>query len=314
MFSYFISRAVDKNTYRGSLGYVVPLSFACGSRYEITRLKIYKNYERLYSSHYSIRPVKIFPGIDQRVTIFIAENKNYSADCGVYSSRLWRFNYGDKEKVVMQPQLGYIGRMDQGLLPKTAGEIGAKIYQRILSLPNQLGSLVLDIGNFDAYYHSIARYWIKAYDFKPYFSREGDNTASMSSTISRMFFSSELDKLVFLLLINSSLFYYWWIARGDEFHVLYSEISEFRFGDYEYFALNKDKCNDLVDKLMHSYKDNAQRKTGIAGGKKIIYDEFYPRKSIDIIHQIDDFLAPSYKFTEEQLAFIKNYDIDFRTD
>ena len=313
LFSYFISRAIDKNKHRGSLGYVVPLSLACGSRFEITRLKIYKNYERLYASHYSIRPAKLFPGVDQRITIFVAEDKNYSADCGVYSSRLWRFNYGDEQKVVIKPQLGYVGRIKQGLLPKTAGEIGAKIYQKILSSPDQLGSIISEDGDIYAYYHSVARYWIKAYNFIPYFKREDELVPGQSTKLKQLRFEDEIDRDIMIFLVNSSLFYYWWITVSDEFDVLISEIQEFRFPHKE-FRKHHEEVKSLVDHIMKDYQRHSYRKTASAGGKKILYDEFYPRKSLAVIQEIDKLVADIYGFNKEETDFIGTYDHEFRTD
>jgi len=44
----------------------------------------------------------------------------------------------------------------------------------------------------------------------------------------------------------------------------------------------------------------------------IEYDEFYPRESKPILDEIDRVLARHYKFTPEELDFIKNYDIKYR--
>jgi hypothetical protein len=45
---------------------------------------------------------------------------------------------------------------------------------------------------------------------------------------------------------------------------------------------------------------------------KVIYDEFYPKKSKPIIDEIDRVLAKHYGFTDEELDFIINYDIKYR--
>ena len=45
---------------------------------------------------------------------------------------------------------------------------------------------------------------------------------------------------------------------------------------------------------------------------RVEYDEFYMKKSKSIIDKIDMALAEHYKFTEEELDFIINYDIKYR--
>lgn len=44
----------------------------------------------------------------------------------------------------------------------------------------------------------------------------------------------------------------------------------------------------------------------------IIYDQFWPEKSKDIMDQVDNILSKHYGFTEEELDFIINYDIKYR--
>ena len=44
----------------------------------------------------------------------------------------------------------------------------------------------------------------------------------------------------------------------------------------------------------------------------MIYDEYYPKKSKLIIDSIDKSLKVHYKFTEEDLDFIINFDIKYR--
>jgi hypothetical protein len=313
LFSHFIARQIYLNSEEGVIGFVVPLSFACGDSYEKVRRLIYQTYEGIYSSHYSIRPAKLFPGIDQRITIFFTKGKSHSKNCRVYSSRLWRWNPGLEDYVVNNPDLGYIGDKASGFIPKVAGQIGADLYNKISNAPITLKSL-MDGGEYVAYYHGIARYWIKTYDFIPFFSREGEVTLSKSSTLGSVGFSTEFGEYLFLLLTNSSLFYYWWIARSDEFHVLFSDLADFGILNIDCFMKSSDTMIRLVRELMADYQVHSKRSSGYAGGKKIISDIFFPRRSLAIIHEIDDFIADAYGFNTKYRDFIKYYDAEFRTD
>jgi hypothetical protein len=313
LFSHFIVKQVSLNLDKGNIGFVVPLSFACGSSYENVRKLVYQNYEGIFASHYSIRPAKLFPGIDQRITLFFTKEKTHSRNCLIYSSRLWRWNLGQEEFVVNNPDLGFLGRQNEGFIPKVAGKIGADIYKKIVNSPTTLSTLMCE-SEYIAYFHGIARYWIKTYDFIPFFKREGEITPSKSSTIGNFCFSSEFSKYLFLLLTNSSLFYYWWITRSDEFHVLSSDFTDFGINDLNYFQRHSNEVVNLAKELMKDYQIHSIRSSGNAGGRKISFDIFFPRKSIAIIHKIDDLVAEAYKFDNKINDFIKNYDIEFRTD
>ena len=54
-------------------------------------------------------------------------------------------------------------------------------------------------------------------------------------------------------------------------------------------------------------KETQYKKTG-----KVVYREFYPRKSKHIIDKIDDVLREHYGFTDAENEYIKNFDIRFR--
>jgi len=313
LFGHFIVKAKDINQLSGTIGFVVPLSLACGDSFNNVRIALYTNYEILLASHYSIRPAKLFPNVDQRITLFVAKNRGYFSRCNVYSSRLWRFNYGREKDVVNHPLLGHVGAIKSGLIPKTAGNIGAEIYNKILSAPDTLGSLINKTGKRSAFYHSAARYWIKAYDFTPFFSREGESDPGKSTKLKELPFESEFEKNVFILLVNSSLFYYWWMVVGDEFDVLRSEINEFHL-PLESFYSHKDEVTNLVSMLMKDYKENAIRKNANVGNVRIAYDEFYPRKSLRIISEIDALIADLYGLSDLEAKFVSTYDHEFRTD
>jgi len=225
---------------------------------------------------------------------------------------LWRWNIGQEENVVNEPGLGLVGYQKDGLIPKVAGDLGARIYNMIKDAPLKLQSLIGS--EHTAYYHGIARYWIKTYDFIPFFLREGEKKPSHSSTLGTASFSTEFYKYLFLLLTNSSLFHYWWIARGDEFHVLFSDFTNFGIVNLEFFEKKSDLVFSLVAELMDEYKKNSKRSHGNAGGKKISFDVFYPRKSLSTIHKIDDLIAEAYGLDEKSNLFLKTYDLEFRAD
>jgi len=229
---------------------------------------------------------------------------------------LWRWKKEDQERVVREPGLAYVDRINQGVIPKVGSKIGAEIYGKIKNAPLRIGSLFSTDpdSNNPSYFHNIARYWIKAYDFLPYFKREKDANPAISTKLKTLYFENPFHKNLFLLLVNSSIFYYWWIARGDEFDVLISEINEFGIHGYETFRQNQDTVALLVKELMDDYQKNSAIKSTALGGSTAYYQEFYPRQSRHILNRMDDFIAPIYGLTEEQNRFLKEYDLVWRTD
>ena len=316
LFGHFITRAVALNQSQGTIGFIVPLSFACGSSYENVRQEIFHNYHSLFSSHYSKRPNMLFDGVQQRITIFIASKKETTSACQLYSSKLWRWKKEDQERVVQEPNLAYVDQIGEGVIPKVGTKVGAEVYCHIKKSSRKLKDLFIrnEPSAYVAYYHNVAMYWIKAYDFIPYFKREKDVSPAISTKLKTLYFENPFHKNLFLLLVNSSIFYYWWIARGDEFDVLISEINEFGIHGYETFRQNQDTVALLVKELMDDYQKNSAIKSTALGGSTAYYQEFYPRQSRHILNRMDDFIAPIYGLTEEQNRFLKEYDLVWRTD
>jgi len=316
LFGHFIARTVDLNAVNGSIGFIVPLSFACGSSFENTRKTIYKNYQILESSHYSKRPNMLFDNVQQRITIFNARKKNLVNKCELRSSRLRRWKKEDQEYVVRNPNQVFVDYVSSGVIPKVGDEVGAEIFHLIMKAPLKMGEIFnkKELFGNPAYYHNVAMYWIKAYDFLPYFKRENEKKPSQSTTIKEIFFENQFNRDLFVLLINSSIFYYWWITQCDEFHVLISEIRNFGLHGYDDFKKNHTLINSLVRELMADYEKNSLIKRTALGGSTAHYQEFYPRKSRHIINRIDDFIAPIYGLSEEQNHFLKEYDLIWRTN
>jgi len=234
----------------------------------------------------------------------------------VFSSRLWRWVKEDQEEVVNNPGLTFVDDFRKGVIPKVGSELGAEIYRYIQKAPKKLGDIISKDGHIEniTYYHTVAMYWIKAYDFIPYFKRDNENSRSISTAIKSFNFSNPNDRNLSLLLINSSIFYYWWIAQGDEFNVLVSQITDFGLHGYEKFFSREFELSNLVSELMEDYQKNSEIKSTSLSGSKCDYQEFYPRQSRHIINRIDNFIAPIYGLTETQNKYLKEYDLIWRTD
>lgn len=317
LFGHFIVRAKSLNQINGHLGFIVPLSFACGSSFEKTRNKIYQNYRALYTSHYSLRPNMLFAGVQQRITIFYALGRSDTLSCELFSSKLWRWKKPDQEFVVRNPNITYVGPIQQGIIPKIHTKTGADIYNLLLNAPSKMSILFShrnETADHVAYYHSVSRYWIKAYDFIPHFRRGNDSIQTPSSKLKTVRFESETNKQVFLLLMNSPLFYYWWLTISDEFDVQVNEVQNFGLYGYDQLVTHSEEVARLVQDLMTDYQKHSTIKLTAMGGSQAEYQEFYPRRSINIINKINDFLTPIYGLSEQQNDFLKNYDLEWRTD
>jgi hypothetical protein len=313
LFGHFIVKGVHLNKAWGAFSFIVPLSFACGSDYEKIRQLVYKNYGNLKTSHYSIRPARLFPEVDQRITIFLAKRKG-ETPCIVESSRLYRFTNEERDQIIAEPVTGIVGPMSDGYIPRIADSTGASIYKKFRGIDKKIADYQKEFKKGEApcqdsvwWYHSVGRYWIKAYDFLPYFTRNG--TPGISTKIKQVCaLTKDIAKLC-VSVVNSNLFHFWWIIQSDEFDVLLSEVLSMPMPEK---LLTDKNILRLSDTLMKDFRKKALRKNINVKGVKIEMDEIHPRKSAKIIFDLDRILAPYYGLTEAELNFLQEYDKRFR--
>jgi hypothetical protein len=286
----------------------VPLSFSCGEDYEQLRRRIYSRFGRLIATHFSIRPAKLFPNVDQRITIFVAK-ENHKGGCKVASSKLYRFNNGEQESLVLHPEVGELGVMTDGYIPRVGSQIGASVYKKFKNIPSTVGDYLTDDkrNGIKWWFHSVGRYWLKAYNFLPMFLRGRKH--GISSTTVENLACTEKAAIACAGVINSNLFYFWWISQSDEFHVLRSEVYSMPLPRS---VLDDAKIVDVVKRLMADYKSKAIRKKIHVGGKDVEMEEIHGRLSRPIILEIDQILAPHYGLSPEEVDFLQNYDLRFR--
>ncbi|SMB96704.1 Eco57I restriction-modification methylase [Thermanaeromonas toyohensis ToBE] len=307
LFAHFIVKGIQLNKKRGALSFIVPLSFSCGSTFEKVRRAIYQNYGNLKAAHYSIRPSKIFPEAEQRTTIFFARNKG-EGPCVVESSRLYRFNHCDREKVIFTPVMGCAGVLSEGFIPRVADDTGASVYKKFNAITKTVADyLTEDNKGYPVFYHSVGRYWLKAYDFIPYFTRNG--IPGISTNLRQLVATSPKAAKAIVAVLNSNLFYFWWIIQSDEFHVLNNEVLSMPLPES---VLSDEQLIKATEELMKEYQRSALRKKLQVKGVTIEMDEIHPRKSLPFILRIDAFLAPHYGLSEAELNFLQNYDMEFR--
>lgn len=308
LYGYFIGRMLDVLSKDACFSFVVPLSFACGNNFEDLRQAVFRRFSKMITTHYSIRPAKLFDNVDQRITIFVASGYGKNG-CEVFSSRLYRFYDGDQERVVRSPETGEAGRITSGFIPRIANDIGASIYRKLLNIESKIGDFNHSRPNeFKWWFHSVARYWIKAYDFIPYFKR--GKKVGVSTKIVEMFADAPEHIDAMIAVVNSSVFYFWWIVQSDEFDVLTSEVTSMAIPAS---CFDDKRVSISVRALMDDYRSKAIRKKLVAGGNDILMDEIHARLSKSKINDIDRVLAPHYGLTTEELDFLINYDIDFRS-
>ena len=304
---HFVVRGSAQVKEDGSFGMVLPLAVASGDDFERVRCCLYGQFGSIRATHYSIRPAKLFPGVDQRISIIVA-NTAARQPCHVESSRLYRFREGEQAKVVLQANVGRVGIIENGFIPRVGDEVGAGIYTKLSQVQSKLGDFCSSgSAGYSLWFHSVGRYWLKAYDALPYFCRDGERGVS-SNLVELVMPDAKVAKSV-VAVLNSNVFYYWWMLQCDEFHLLKSQVLSFPFAPS---LIEDDNLHKAVAELMKDYQFKAVRKVIKAGGSTIEMDEIHARLSRDRIRGIDRIIAPCYQLTDSEVAYLDKFDEEFR--
>ena len=289
---------------------IVQLPIVCTNRMIPIQKYLKKEYHCQWFATFDDRPGKLFDGLEHiRATIFIVE-KYASEKPRIYTTFYNRW-YSETRQWLLDYQNYLCNKSSnfEGAIPKIGNKIALQILNKVAAKKNLFKELVNNYNNNVVYFHNTPQYFIRATMFVPYFWNEREGK-KISVQIKPLYLDSSKRASMLASCLNSSLFYWWFIIMSDCRHLNMREINKFRISLDSDSLLELMKINDdlMQDLHCHSHrKECYYRTTG-----KVIYDEYYPKKSKPIIDEIDKVLAKHYGFTEEELDFIINYDIKYR--
>lgn len=313
LYTYMLERSGTVSRAPSRLGMIVPMSLVCSDRMGDLRDWMKDNYADIRLANFGIRPAKIFPNVEQRVTIAIAQKKSSPNQATrIFSTRLNRWHEGEELEMIKQLQFADITKLpDESGWAKLGDETGRGIARKLFAQEKRVGDYLGEGWTFN--FHRVARYWLKAYDFEPTYL-EANGKPGRSSTLVELSAQSEELGRITIALVNSSIFYWYWILYGDEFDVMREEIKAFPFTFRKEHRPIYRKLTQAVEELMEDYKKNSVLKRGKYPTGTITYQEFYPRQSKAIIERIDDLLGMIYGLDEDEVEYVKTYDLKFRTE
>jgi hypothetical protein len=323
LYAYVVERNRMLLSSKGYTGMIVPHSAFCTDRMEPLINLFDKN--SYWISTYSIRPAKLFVGVDQRLAIYLTAKSVIPAKAEIQKEKDWipyqarndryctRYhNWPEEFRPYLFSTLSYapINSITfKNSIPKVSSLREELVWQKLNK--HKAMSHYLS-GSSIIYFHNAPRYWIRAMDFAPYFWNERDGE-QVSVHVKSIYLSTKFDASAVTAVLNSSLFYWWFILLSNCRDLTLREIENFPLGLDEMSKSTKEKLSKLSDALMDEYKKHAYRKEcNYKTTGKVVYDEFYPKHSKPIIDEIDQVLAKHYGFTNEELDFIINYDIKYR--
>lgn len=306
IYAYVIERSLNISHVASRNGMIIQMSAFCTPRMKPFQRMWFEHAKYSSLAFFDDRPGKLFDNLQHiRVVIPILEN---GVPSKMVATSSYNKFYSECRKNVFKLLNYYvsdISRKDFSVIKmhcKTEENIVKKLWKHYRCIANYESQRAND--NF-VYYGYGYGYFGKILNYRSYFKGE---LISESTGDKFYYIQSDLNRNIFVGLLNSTLFYWFYVNYSDGHNFTKTVI-----GSLPYTYSENKNLSDAVDKLMKDLTKKANRK--VANYKstgRVEYDEYHPNRSKAIIDEIDKILAEHYDFTDEELDFIINYDIKYR--
>lgn len=307
LYAFVLERSQRLTARDGRAGFIVPLSFVGTRRMRTLRQLVLRH--SAWISSYDMRPSSLFEGVAQRLCIVFAAG-GAGSDVSTHYSGGYR-RWAARERAALLPTSAYIALPPRteavDVLPKVGSDVELRILDKIRG--PSLGALV-DKTAPPLYLHRIVRYYVKALDFVPFF-KGADGKKGRSPDYKEFRFQAS-EAPVVTALLNSTLFYWYWRLHADGFHCGYGDVHRMPYRRPASRALRA-RLVALQTELTAAMKQSSSKKTITTKAGKITYEEFSSGAAKPIIDRIDGVLAEHYGFTDDEIAFVLNYDAKYRS-
>lgn len=297
LYALFLERFTALLGRGGHVGVIVPISSISTPRMALLMELLTREYSPSFVSNFAVRPGKLFVGVDMNLTIIVGQ-RSQSEDRLVFSTAYnrWPVEY----RPFLFPVLAYYrSRPDpqSNFIAKLGTDTGAEIMDLLTRHP-KLGRLRVSHSGDTVYYHSGGRYFRKCIPEK------------LSNEYKELEVQKGFGKAM-IAALSSSLFYFYWISTSDCYHVTKRDVDFFPF---PVTVKDDAEINCLADLLVRDLWSKAETRRRVRADGTIQNEtNFSVGKSKALIDRIDRALANHYQLTPEQLDFITNYDVKFRT-
>lgn len=307
LYAFVIERSLRISTHQRAFGMIVPISIVSTDGFNSLRTLMANSSLETWFSNYSMRPGKLFDGVEKHLSIFIA----HGGESSIYSTKYHRW-YTEERKDLFNT-ISYVKLPSEilsiGSIPKVGDNVGVCILKKILSNKAMSLSACTD-SEYHLYHTRKLRYFVQFLDKAPIIYNE-DGSLRVTSELKTIKYDSDEKRYAAIAVYLSTLFFWYFISHSDCRNLNKREVDMFPFD------LSSFKNISVLCQLGHQIVDNLQNNSSFIDANykkygKLSMQVFQPRLSKSVADEIDKVLAAHYGFTEEELDFIINYDIKYR--
>jgi type I restriction-modification system DNA methylase subunit len=318
LYNYFVEKGLRLlNDTNGNLGFIIPISIITSARMKSTRdfIREFRGTAKYVNIDSSANPGTLFDGLKLRLSITFIKLNNHERKMRIFSSDFTKFFNAERNLFIPLIKTSEIPEdlIIESIIPKVGSQIEVSILRKMLSVKCNYFTFQdkSKTSHNKLYYKGTGYNYMLAFKSIPFFEVNGqqvENSKTKELTLRE-------DILIegAILVFSSSLFYWYW--------TVYSNCFDFTNQDFERFPIDLPKLNnykqtilELYDKVVTDLEKNGEMVTYNKANGPTRYFQYRARFTKPLFDNVDDLLGEIYGFTDEELNFVKTYDLRFRTD
>jgi hypothetical protein len=290
---------------QGRLGFIVPIALVSVAETMVARELLLAHFNASWFSSFAIRPAKLFDGVEQRLTIWLA--KADKSDMQKIHTTKYLQWYKDERPALFE-KLEYAAASDIAVaacIPKLGSNVAHEVVKKLLNIRGGVVAEGLATrSRVKLFFHRTPGYWIRIMDFEPHF-RSPTATRSVHHIRELVLKDESIAKFIGAV-VSSSLYFFWFFAMGNCRNLTLEDVKQFRIGRPTSDVLRR--VGTLFDELMADFQKNSF--TNTRGDTE--FQEFNWGLSKPIIDEIDAVLSEHFGLTDDESDFVRSYDIKIR--
>ena len=313
LYALCTERSLDLLSTNRRFGFIVQAPVVSTQRMSPLRALLHKRSAFNAFATFDDRPSKLFQGMDHcRVCIVLSLTGKAGPKALTATTRYHKWYREESSTLLDLVQYEQVSiSLPDAVIPKFRSGTELGIYDKVLSQPKTLGSMLTSEPTENRIYYKITGvgHWFTFTTSPPRFWRDGIEGSSTREN--SVCFPSALVRDTAFCCLWSTLHYWLYQARTN--------CRDFNPSDLEALPIPNSVTGGVTNfsQLAQQITNRLEETSDVASasynvGGNVRYQRFTPKLAKPIIDEIDTVLARYYGFTEEELDFIINYDIKYR--
>jgi hypothetical protein len=297
LYAFVLEKNFDILKDNGHLGMIVPISYISTKRMTPIRNLLIKNSKYHFCSSFADRPSCLFNGVHQKLNIILLEKESNTKSINHYTSSYIHWYSNEKDNLFNEVNYSKNDFYQSEYLFKVGKDIEKSIINKIIFKNEKpLLANISNNGNHKIWLNMRMCFWVKAFTF-----RKKSNEYKVFS------FNNELDAFLFTAITNSNLFFFFWESISDVWHITQKDLNAIQLD----FSKVENHVKSEIKYLYQIFEENLEKNKVEINSKQTDF-EYKHKNEKTFIDKFDAKICELFYLTQEEIEYIKNYQIRYR--